>query len=510
VRDAVVSPDGRWVGTRSHWVDGSGARAKIWEADTGKLVANLSAAEVTDFSGFSPDSRGVYVNGKEVRRLELDSLSLVPLQHVPDASASPSGPKQWPANLAWLGIAFHPDQRVRVIGSDRGVLRLMKADSEEEIARFPAPEVGRFWPTNFSRDGTLLLARGGESGATYIYDLSRIRAQLADLGLDWDNVQPPLPAKAKEGDPQEAAPLQLELVGAEWAASHEKMATYETARAVTALYLNPFDADAHYCLGELDLDAGKFKEAHAHLTTAIAFRPDLQTAYLLRAKAGSKLNRWDEAAEDATRFLQKCPYDTPARMLRAKLNHFRKQYAASVSDLSELIAKHPEYPPFYEQRADCQEALGQSEKAAVDRETAVKLGANDPDRLNRRAWLLLTGTMGQRDPKQALALIQKAIEREPDNNMFLNTLGVALYRNEKYAEAVPVLDKSLAVGKGQFDAFDLFPLAMCHAKLGDPAKAKDCFDRAVKWVEGHKDLPAQYVEELKAFRAEAEEVLGKR
>jgi hypothetical protein len=124
--------------------------------------------------------------------------------------------------------------------------------------------------------------------------------------------------------------------------------------------------------------------------------------------------------------------------------------------------------------------------------------------LNNEAWRLVTGPADQRDPGRALQLIQQAVQLDPANPLFLNTLGVVQYRNGLYKEAAATLEKSLAAGQGKQDAFDLFFLAMCHAKLGDDAKARDCFDRAVQWVEQHS---AQHDAQLKAFRAEAEEAL---
>jgi len=138
--------------------------------------------------------------------------------------------------------------------------------------------------------------------------------------------------------------------------------------------------------------------------------------------------------------------------------------------------------------------------------TAAGLDPDDALAHNNLAWQLLTGPKEFRDPKEALRHARRAVE-VGGAAVYLNTLGVALYRTGAYGEAVTVLDRSLAAGKGEWDGFDPFFLARCHARLGDDGKGKDCFARAVKWVEARKDLAPQHTGELRAFRAEAEEVL---
>ncbi len=105
---------------------------------------------------------------------------------------------------------------------------------------------------------------------------------------------------------------------------------------------------------------------------------------------------------------------------------------------------------------------------------AVQLAPGYAEAHNSLAWLLLTGPKELRDPKQALPLARKAVELEPKQSNYINTLGMALYYTEHFADAIPVLERSLREQAGKSDACDLLFLAMCHHCLGEAARAKDC------------------------------------
>jgi serine/threonine protein kinase/WD40 repeat protein len=139
---------------------------------------------------------------------------------------------------------------------------------------------------------------------------------------------------------------------------------------------------------------------------------------------------------------------------------------------------------------------------------AVGLAPDHAALHNDVAWLLATGPGTVRNPLEAVEHARRAVELAPDNHLYLNTLGVALERAGKFAEAVEILEKSLAAGKGALAAFDLFFLAMAHRRLENRVQARSCFDRAVRWLAEHPELPGQYTKELAAFRAEAEAILG--
>ncbi len=207
------------------------------------------------------------------------------------------------------------------------------------------------------------------------------------------------------------------------------------------------------------------------------------------------------------------------RAIRRHLVHMDLDWDALA--LSDVDPADPSAPPLPPLRVDLgplpiTESLEPRfyEPVLLDLEAAL---ASNPDQhsVRRRlvrhcthfAWNLANAAESSRNPQRALTLARRAVDLRPNQACYLNTLGVAQYRAGRNAEAAATLQRSLAVNHGEFAAFDLFFLAMAHHRLGHRAAARECFDRAVRWLSEQKKLSDQHTRELANFRAEAQALL---
>jgi len=87
-----------------------------------------------------------------------------------------------------LMMAFSPDARLLALRKSASEIQLLDPVDGRELAVLPGKEV---WPIGFSPNGTQFLV-GEISGRVNLWDLPRLREELAKLKLDW-----PLAAQAK-------------------------------------------------------------------------------------------------------------------------------------------------------------------------------------------------------------------------------------------------------------------------------------------------------------------------
>jgi WD40 repeat protein len=196
VRSVAVSPDGRWVVTCSHWSDPRTKSVRIWDAATGEPVRDLPL-EDSSAAAFSPNGRwlATYTAERGCKLWEVGNWREV--RHLGGA---------WTAFLHAGGFAFSPDSRLLALCDTPDVIRLVHVETGREVARLTGPEPNWYCPVCFSPDGAHLVATDGDGKGLYVWDLRRIREQLAGLGLDWEAPAYP-PAK-----PRSPAPLRIEVV----------------------------------------------------------------------------------------------------------------------------------------------------------------------------------------------------------------------------------------------------------------------------------------------------------
>ncbi|MFO0849863.1 MAG: protein kinase [Gemmataceae bacterium] len=486
VRYTAVSPDGRFAATGSHGTI-TGVGTKVWDARTGRVVAELATPGGP--VSFSPDGRWLATTGGGLRVWRTDTWTEGPV--MPDAGKA-------------VIALFSPDGRTVAVGG-HGVVRLVRVEDGGELVRLPFIEQAKFVPQCFTPDGGTLYATNEDGKEVIAWDLRLLRAELAELGLDWD--EPPLPPS-----PHAVPPRRVEFVGTDLLTSPVRRVAQQWGDGIAAVLTRPLDADGYIRVGYAAVTGGSPYVARIFLDLALTLDPAREDAHLHRARANLQLRRYDRAAADATAVLDRYPAQLTARHTRAAAYRQLGRPADAIADLSAVLRVDPTSPSTLVERAAAYRAAGDEARAAADLARAdAAVGRAIPITINNLAWHLVTGPPRSWNPKRALELMAKIVGGQPNNAVFLNTLGVTQYRNGLYEQAVVSLGKSLAAGKGQADGIDLYFLAMCHHRLGDRDQARDCFDRAVKWHEEHAGSQTPLAAgELTTFRAEAATLLGDR
>ncbi len=394
-----------------------------------------------------------------------------------------------------------PDSTLVVMALPNAIFRLVELATGRELAQLEEPDQTRTEGGNravFTPDGTRLVVAAKDS--LHVWDLRLLRQRLKEMDLDWDAPSYPEAPRDKPG------PLEVQIVGAELT-DPQKRAEHQWQSALATLFFNPFDADAHFRLGRHLRERGNAERAHAHLGVALAFRPDLHEALYPRAMAGLRLRRWKEALADFTLHLRHYPEDDEAYHFRGHANEALHRYGDAAADFSAALKNQPKDAHLLASRAEAYLMLGRHADAVADSRKSLE-SAPEQARPNRvMAWVHANGPAPFRDPEKALPFAERAVALDEKVSGNHHVLGVVHYRLGRWEEAISAFQRGLEARSGQTTAYYDFFLAMCHAKLGAAEKARECFTRAVQWVERQKDLPARSTEELKAFRAEAEEAL---
>jgi tetratricopeptide (TPR) repeat protein len=225
------------------------------------------------------------------------------------------------------------------------------------------------------------------------------------------------------------------------------------------------------------------RQAVAVLSIAIATQPACGEAYLHRGMAYGRLKTPASAIADYQNFLMRVPTNDSRRPevnLRIAANY------ESLGDTKHVL-----------------ETLAQVVDSPLE---LIPSPGSFAKLCNDAVWEQVKPSNASITPL-IIKLLDRALEITPLNSDYLNTYGVAMYRMGRFAEAVRFLEKGLEL-RQRPDPFDLFFLAMCHARLGQRDQALACFEHATNMAQAEPNIAKNLLAELKAFRAEAEQSLG--
>jgi tetratricopeptide (TPR) repeat protein len=219
--------------------------------------------------------------------------------------------------------------------------------------------------------------------------------------------------------PEEPQPLVLIPVTADDVARQRLRTQLIVAGAILAilagaaylykLYMDPLNARQSLDAGRRSLKIARYNQAILSFDRAIALKPDMVDAYLLRGRAHTGLGDLDSAVRDFTKFIELRPSDPTGLVERGSAYLEFNDFGAAIEDASRAIALNANLAAAYNLRGSAIRKSGDPKSALADFNRAVELDASADNLYQRGATFQLLGYH-----RQAIADFDRVINMIPD------------------------------------------------------------------------------------------------
>ncbi|HTI72127.1 MAG TPA: tetratricopeptide repeat protein [Candidatus Limnocylindria bacterium] len=245
--------------------------------------------------------------------------------------------------------------------------------------------------------------------------------------------------------------------------------------------LDPTNALPFYYLGLISMEEKELERARNQFQRAILLNPSLALPYPELATVFMNLGQPAEALKTLEDSRKQFPADFRTEFLESlaegRLKHFDAAFDALMR--AEAVAKtnNPALIDhrFYFQVGAVLEEKDDHAKAEEYLKKSLALKPDFVEALNHLGYMWAEA--GVKLP-EARAMIEKAVKAEPENGAYLDSLGWVLYKQGKFAEAVPVLEKANKL-MPEPDATVLDHLADAYAALKRWPEAKDTWKKSL-------------------------------
>jgi tetratricopeptide (TPR) repeat protein len=189
--------------------------------------------------------------------------------------------------------------------------------------------------------------------------------------------------------------------------------------------------------------AKEFNKALEESEAAKKKYPDERIVILVRGSLLADMGRGAEATAEVKKLLGKKETDRETWLTLAQLNEKSKNWgemAKALDEAEKLSTSNDEKEPIYFMRGALYEKQKNFDKSEAEFRKVLDMNPKSASAMNYLGYMLADRNVRL---NEALEMIKKAVDQEPDNGAFLDSLGWVYFRLGRLDEAVEYLKRAI-------------------------------------------------------------------